>query len=262
MKKALPCLLLCLCLFLCPGLTAFASAEGETLDYVTDTAKILSEQETQRLNDEAARITERYGCAVYIVTLEDYKSYNNESVERCTQELYRYFDLGFGEDRNGLILLLSMAERDYDLWGSGPFAVYAFTDYGLDRLEEDFLPNFRQNDWYGGFSAYLRGAEELLESADQGEPLDYRMSLGAKIAIALAPSSLIGFLVCGIFKSQMKTAKEKNTAEDYVASGSARLHIREDQFINRTRTVHVVESSSGSGGGRSGGGTSHHSGKF
>ncbi len=261
MKRALVCLLVCLCL--CLGVSLSASAESETLDYVTDAAKILSEQEAQSLNAEAARITEQYGCAVYIVTLEDYRTYNNEGVEQCTQELYHYFDLGYGENRDGLILLLSMAERDYDLWGYGNFAVYAFSDYGLDRLEQRFLPYFRQNDWYGGFTAYLRGAESLIAKADQGNPETYHMPLGTKAAIALAPSSLIGFLVCGIFKGQMKTAKEKETAEDYVVSGSARLHIREDRFVNRTRTVHVVSHDSGGGGPRpSGGGTSHHSGKF
>ena len=261
MKRIFLGLLLCLCL--CLSVSVLAAAADDSFAYVTDAAGILSEQEAQSLNAEAARITERYGCAVYIVTLEDYRTYNNEGVERCTQELYHYFDLGYGENRDGLILLLSMAGRDYDLWGYGNFAVYAFTDYGLDRLEERFLPYFRQNDWYGGFSAYLRGAEELLEQADRGDPASYRMPLATKAAIALAPSSLIGFLVCGIFKGQMKTAKEKETAEDYVVSGSARLRIREDRFINRTRTVHVISHDSGGGGSRpSGGGTSHHSGKF
>ncbi len=259
MKKLCLCLLLCLCL--CLSVTVLAAAE-DTLEYVTDAAGILTQEQTADLNATAARITEQYDCAVYIVVLPDYKNYNNESVERCTEELYSYFDLGRGEGRDGLILLLSMAERDYDLWGHGPFGKYAFTEYGLDGLEDRFLPYFRNNDWYAGFRAYLSGAESLLSQAAQGEPAAYRMSVGTKAAIALTPGCLIGFLVCGIFKGQMKTAKEKDTAEDYVVSGSARLHIREDQFINRTRTVHVIESSSSGGGRPSGGGTSHHSGKF
>ena len=261
MKKISLCLCLLLCLLLC--LPAFAAAEGDTLDYVTDNAGILSQSERASLNAEAARISEQYSCAVYIVVLDDYKKYNSESVGRCTEELYHYFELGWGENRDGLILLLSMAERDYDLWGYGPFGKYAFTEYGLNGLEESFLPYFRQNDWSGGFRAYLRETERLLIAAAQGEPVDYHMEIGTKAAIAIAPASLIGFLVCGIFKGQMKTAKEKVTAEDYVVSGSMRLRIREDQFINRTRTVQVIESNSGGGGGRpSGGGTSHHSGKF
>ena len=260
MKKFGLCLLLCLCL--CLSFSVLASAE-DTLDYVTDNARILTEEQAADLNASAARITEQYDCAVYIVTLPDYRTYNNESVARCTEELYNYFDLGRGDGRDGLILLLSMADRDYDLWGHGPFGIYAFTEYGLDRLEQRFLPYFRNNDWYGGFSAYLNGAESLLDQAARGEPAEYRMPGGVKAAIALGPASLIGFLVCGIFKGQMKTAKEKETAEDYVVSGSARLRVREDIFLNRTRTVQVIEHNSGGGGSRpSGGGTSHHSGKF
>ena len=260
MKKLSLCLLLCLCL--CLSMVVLASAE-ETLDYVTDAAGLLTQEQVAQLNATATEISERYDCAVYIVTVPDYKTYNNESVQRCTEELYNYFDLGRGEGRDGLILLLSMAERDYDLWGHGPFGKYAFTDYGLDGLEQRFLPYFRQNDWYGGFNAYLRGAASLLDQAAQGEPEAYHMSVGTKAAIALTPASLIGFLVCSLFKGQMKTAKEKDTAEDYVVSGSARLRVREDRFVNRTRTVHVIESNSGGVGSRpSGGGTSHHSGKF
>ena len=259
MKKLCLCLILCLCL--CLSVTAFAAAE-DTLDYVTDAAGILTQEQVESLNASAAQITEQYGCAVYIVTLPDYRTYNNEGVRQCTEELYHYFDLGCGEGRDGLILLMSMADRDYDLWGYGPFATYAFTDYGLDQVEESFLSYFRQNDWYGGFSAYLSGASRLLGAAAQGNPVAYSMPLGTRAAISIVPASLIGFLVCGIFKGQMKTAKEKETAEDYVVSGSVRLSVRDDHFVNRTRSVQVIESNSGGGGRGGGGGTSHHSGKF
>ena len=191
MKKLCLCLFLCVCL--CLGVTTLAAAD-DTLEYVTDAAGILTQEQTAELNATAGRISEQYDCAVYIVTLPDYRTYNNESVERCTEELYIYFDLGRGDGRDGLILLLSMAERDYDLWGYGPFGVYAFTDFGLDGLEESFLPYFRQNDWYGGFSAYLRGAASLLDQAAQGQPAEYHMPKMPKAAIALGSASLIGDL--------------------------------------------------------------------
>ena len=191
MKKFGLCLLLCLCL--CLSFSVLASAE-DTLDYVTDAAGILTQEQAASLNATAAQIAEQYSCAVYLVTLPDYRSYNSEGIEQCTQELYHYFDLGYGENRDGLILLLSMAERDYDLWGYGPFGVYAFTDFGLDGLEESFLPYFRQNDWYGGFSAYLRGAASLLDQAAQGQPAEYHMPKMPKAAIALGSASLIGDL--------------------------------------------------------------------
>lgn len=259
MKKLSICLLLILALSLSLCLCAFA--EGETLEYVTDAAGILSSSERESLNSQAAAISEQYQLSVYIVILQDYKTYNSESVEKCTEELYHYFDLGWGENRDGLILLMSMSERDYDLWGYGPQAQYAFTDYGLDSLEDAFLSRFKNNDWYGGFQVYLNGAARLLSAAAAGEPVAYRMPMWQKILITICPSSLVAFIVNAVFKGQMKTAKERTDADEYVVQGKAHLSVREDTFINRTRSVRVIESSSGSRGG-GGGGTSHHSGKF
>ena len=297
MKKLWICLLLCLCLALtfsapalavnsltqnnnlntAPTVTAAPAqpalettppptetpVQQQTLGYVTDMAGILTASEAQTLAAAAETVSEQYGCGVYIVVVQDYKAYTNGSVETCTEDLYHHFDLGLGEGRDGIILLLSMAERDNDLWGYGPFAKTAFTDYGMDRMEKQFLPYFGQNNWYAGFNAYIRAAANLLDAAARGEPVDYEMPVSLKAAIIAGPAALIGFIVCGGLKGQMKTAKEKQTAEDYVVSGSAKLRVSTDQFINRTRTVTVIQQSSG-GGGRvgGGGGTSHHSGKF
>ena len=262
MKKAWICLLLALSLLLSLGV--FACAEGtvaRSLDYVTDEAGILSEAETQSLNKTAAQLSEQYGCSVYILVVPDYRELSGGSIAQCSETVFRYYGLGYGEDHDGLILLMSMEDRDYDLWGHGAYVKYAFTEYALDNLEDAFLPYFRQNDWYGGFSAYLRGTGQILDAAASGEPVAYRMPLLYKVLLSLVPSSLIGFIVCGVFRSQMKTAKEKQTAEDYVVSGSVHLHVKEDQFLHTTRTVQVIESNSGHSG-HSGGGTSHHSGKF
>lgn len=275
MKKLLVCLMLCLCLCLTLGVPAFAAeslelaeptaetaAAQQTLGYVTDMAGLLTAEQAETLTRTAQQVAEQYTCGVYIVVVENYKDYTTGSIERCAEDLYHYFDLGLGDGNDGLILLMSMAERDYDLWGYGPFAKVAFTDYGMDQLEESFLPYFRQNNWAGGFSAYIQGAARLLDAAARGEPVDYSMPTSLKAAIAMGPAALIGFIVCGGFKSQMKTAKERRDADEYVVRGSARLRVKNDQFINRTRSVTVIESSSGGSRGGSGGGTSHHSGKF
>ena len=67
MKKLFLCLLICLSL--CLSFSVLASAESETFPYVTDAAKLLTEQQAQTLEAEAARIAERYGCAVNAPTV-------------------------------------------------------------------------------------------------------------------------------------------------------------------------------------------------
>ena len=283
MKKQIALSVL-LCLLLCLSLsgTALAQESEMTLGYVTDAANLFTESQVAALNDAATQVSSEYHCAIYAILVDDYTQYNPQSVEDCAQGFYGYYDLGFGDERDGLLLLLSLEERDYALQDYGPNAARWFTDANLNRLESGFLKYFREDDWYNGVMAYIQGAGQLLSRAQQeaqdpsgGEYNSQESIFGfgdgmdpiTKLIIAIAPSSAIALAVCQGFKSQMKTAKERDTADEYVVSGSARLRVKEDQFINRTRTVQVIEQprdhGGGHGGGFNGGMPNHsHSGKF
>ncbi|MBR1455675.1 MAG: TPM domain-containing protein [Oscillospiraceae bacterium] len=274
-RKLLCCLLLALLLCACFAAPAFADGENAGLGYITDATGSLTSEEVQTLTQTAAAISQKHECGVYVVLLEDYTEYNRRGIEYCAEELYRYFDLGWGADRDGVMLIMSMKQREYDIAAYGDFGNYAFTDYGKDYLSRSFLDDFRRDDWYGGFRDYLDTAESMLDSAREGEPVDLvvqerepvRVDPITRVLIAILPSSVVAVLFCGAEKRKMKTAVSKRTAEDYVVPGSARLYIREDRFLNRTRTVEVIRQehrSSGGGGGTTvnSGGFSHHSGKF
>ena len=282
MKKRIAVSVL-LCLVLCLSLAVTAGAQGSemTLGYVTDAAGLFTETQLAELNAVATRVSSEYHCAVYAILVDDYTQYNPKGVEDCAQGFYSYYDLGFGDDRDGLLLLLSLEDRDYALQDYGPNAANWFTDSRLSRLESSFLKYFAEDDWYRGVLAYIQGAGQLLSAAQQqsqsapyGQYHESTLGLGdgmdpiTKLIVAIAPSSAIALAVCQSFKSQMKTAKERDTADEYVVSGSARLRVKEDQFINRTRTVQVIETQprnpgGGHGGGFNGGMPNHsHSGKF
>ena len=60
-----------------------------------------------------------------------------------------------GEDRDRIMILLSMEDRDYAMFVYGPKASEVFNAYGQEQLETYFLDNFRDDDWYGGFGDYI-----------------------------------------------------------------------------------------------------------
>ncbi len=266
-------LILLLLLAFIPANSAFAAEEEAQLAYVTDVTGSLSDYEKESLNRTAEEISLRHQCGVYIVVLEDYYEYGNRDIESCAEGIYQFYQLGFGEEKDGVMLIMSMAQREYDLAAYGAFGNYAFTDYGKDYLSRSFLDNFRRDDWYGGFQDYLESTDQMLVSARAGEPVDIVIDREEtpvnpmfKLLTALLPSSLVAFLVCGQEKRKMKTAVSRRTAEEYVVPGSARLYLRQDRFLHRSRSVQVIQNkpqqSAGGGTTINSGGFSHHSGKF
>ena len=277
-NKLLVCLMLCAALLL--SLTLCASADS---GYVSDAAGLLSYEELSALNEQAKTVSEFYECGVYIVVVENYKDYVTGSIADFSEAVYTSYGLGLGQAKNGILLALSMAERDYDLCAYGDWAHYAFTDYGKDKLSETFLDNFRNNDWFGGFNDYIANSVSLMDMAKNGNPLDtivYEQEPEKPgwdafelMLIVLIPS-LIAFAVCSVFKAQMKTANRQVYAMDYVDSSRSHLRVNSDQFLTRNvvRTRIHRDDDDGGGfrpsGGRPGGtsinagGFSHKSGKF
>ncbi len=259
-----------LCVLLCLALALFAApfACADSL-YVGDAAGLLTAEERTRLESDCAAVAEAHGCGVYIVTVPDYTAYG-DSVESAAEAIYNGSALGVGEERNGILLLLSMAERDYDLAAYGSFANASFTDYGKELLADSFLDNFRRDDWYGGFSDFVREAANYMEYAESGSPVDVSgarsggMSRGQKLLIIVLVPCLIALVVCVIFRAQMKTAKKQTRAGNYVAEDGVNMRIVRDLFTHRTQTVQVIQRSRGGHGGTiiNAGGFSHHSGKF
>ena len=253
MKKRIRCLLLVLlfCLVLCVGAAA-AEQTGAQLSYVTDAAGLLSENENMLLEKMAESVSQKYGVGVYIVTVEDYRDFHSEGVYKA----------GEGPNRDGIMLLLSMDDRDWAMFCYGSRCEYAFNSYGQEKLEKVFLDNFGENDWYGGFEDYVKECSVYLEKASAGKPV--RASLFIPILIVIGLSLLAAAAVVAVIWQKMETVSKKATANDYVSAG-LRLTEQTDHFTHKTTSSRKIErssSSSGSSYSESGGGGSGRSGKF
>ena len=230
--------------------------------YVTDASGLLTFDEWADLEELAANISVEYGCGVYVVTVGDYRRYGDGDIYDVATQIYRNPGNGFGvgDGRDGIILLLSMKERDYALFVYGEKAEYAFNDYGLEQLEDAFLDYLGDNDWNGGFNSYLRECDRYLAGAQQGKPV--RANPILPIVVAVLISCVIALAVCLILRGQMKTVRQKNEAREYVAAGGLHLTQQVDQYTHTTRTSRKIETNSGSSSSHSGGGGHGRSGKF
>ncbi len=240
-----------------------------TMRYVYDISDLLSYEEWRELEDRAADISLRHSCGVYAVLVDDFTEYGDSGdVYETAGHIYRANELGMGEDRDGIFVLLSMAERDYAMFVYGDSAEYAFNEYGQEQLEGEFLGDFGSDDWYDGVSHYLDACDEYLTQAEAGVPVTGGSEPAVPlwgIGLSVVISCLIAGAVCAMLKRKMYTVHPKAEANAYVAIGGLHLTEQYDRYTHTTKTRRKIEkehSSDGSTGSRSGGGGCGRSGKF
>ena len=237
---------------------------GADMNYIFDLSDQLSYEEWAELEARASDISQRHGCGVYAAFVDDFTEYGGgNDVYKTTYQLYHASELGMGADRDGIIILLSMDDRDYAMFVYGDHAEYAFDRYGQKELEDAFLGYFGDNDWYGGVSHYLDTCDEYLTRAEEGKPV--RKNALPMYLIVVAASCAIAGGICLMLKWQMKTVHKKAEANEYVAAGGLTLTKQYDRYTHTTETRRKIHDDSDSDSGTSscsGGGGSGRSGKF
>lgn len=251
-------------LLLMLALSVTALASEPQLYHITDGAALLTAEEDWQLETLAEEMTDAYGVGIYAVTVDDYRDFGTDDVYEAAYSIYHTYTLGEGAERNGIILLLSTAERDYALFRYGSRAEYAFTKYGMGKLEKVFLDDFAADDWYAGLADYISECGVYLSMAASGEPV--RRSPVPMILIWSAASLLIALIVVAVMRGMMKSVRKGADAGAYVA-GELALAASSDRFTHRTETRRKIETGGGSGSGgggsaRTGGGGAGRSGKF
>ena len=246
-------------------------SEEAQLDHVTDSVGLLSEEQWQELEKQARAISEEYAFEVYAVIVDNYLNYSEGSVQDAAEAIYTKYSLGFGAEKDGLMLLLSMDDRDYSLITHGTNGNYTFNDEGRVYLTEYFLDDFGENGWYEGLKDYFMWSGEYLSAAESGEPYsdnhvpmssDERMAaIGIRILIILiVPFAIAGIYVASLI-AKMRSVAEATKATGYI-TGDLQLKKQMDQFVHATETRTKISSDSnrGSGGSSRSGGSSGFSG--
>lgn len=261
--KEAVCLLLMTAVFLANLMIpaeAFGAEEAES-SYIYDEAGLLTQEQAQNLEEQAFRISEECQCGVYFMAVEDFKNESQSfDVQTAAEDRYLLEEFGWGEGKDGVLLFLSMEERDYALISYGNWGNEVFTDYGKEMMSENFLDNFAQDDWYGGCLDYVDDCASLLRGQvfDSSYDSSYdpfmegwkeereveggysNASFG--ILMAVFPSAAFALLVCVALSRQMKTARKQKTAFEYIADDKVDFRIRDDIFTHTTQTRRRIQS--------------------
>ena len=292
-KKQTLAILFSVLLMLSLGVCAFATAGEIPADrqqpLLVDDADLLSDGEEATLLSLLEQKSAAVQADIAVVTVEDT---DGADVPTFAMDYYDYNGYGQGTDNDGVLLLISMAERDFYITTTG-FCIEAITDYGLEKIEGDFLPALSAGSYLSAFRTFAGSCETLIQSARQGNIYDYYSSdsdsennyggyyndayeyfggenfsgtsarpfnVVTSLLLALAIGFVLPLITVSAMKGKLKTVRHKYEASNYVVPGSLHLQNSDDRFlysnVTQTPIPQHEDNHSSHGGGFSGGGSS------
>lgn len=243
-----------LLLVLCCALAVAASAEAIVARFVYDEADLLTDSQEAALEQRLVGISKAYNAQVVVATVS---SVDGGDVDAFVEYFYDSKDFGYGEDHDGVLLLVSMDPREYRILSNG-FAADAITMGRIDAIGEAIASDLSDGDYDEAFDTFADKCEYYLDGHINGFPFKF----GKNLLIALVIGLLVGAIVASALKGQLKSVHKRNDADVYVKPGSMQITISRDLFLYRnvTRTKRQTSSSgtrsSGGGGSRNVGGGS------
>ena len=147
MLKQLACMTAAVLLAVSSFPAAAMASEGFTGEYerLIDMADLLTYEEESELLETLNEISERQKMDIVVITSEDMDGYTD--IQEYADDLYDY---GYGANRDGLLLLISMEERDWYISTCG-YGITAFTDAGISYLGSEMKEDLSSGNYASAF---------------------------------------------------------------------------------------------------------------
>ena len=265
MKKRIFSLLMALLVVMSLTVTAFADYEGK---YVMDENGLLTIGQVEKLEEMAAECSESSGCGVYLVIVDDYQALTGEYYDHdAAVKIYEERNLGYGENKDGIMLMMSMNDRHLCLLSKG-VGTDALSKSENEELRKSISRYFKDDEWYEGFSEYIEKAAGYLylntsknSDYDYDSPVYSSYKLKSRllgIGLCFVIGLVVALIVVFVLKAQLRSVAQETNAANYIDKDGLNLSKRYDRFTHRTRT-RVYDPPSKSDSDSSSGGSSGYS---
>ena len=166
-----------------------------------DLIGILYEEELLGILDE---ISERQRCDIVVVTTD---SLDGKTATAYADDFYDYNGYGIGKQNDGILLLVSMEDRDWAISTCG-YAITAFTDKGQAYMTKKIIPLLSDGEYVEAFKVYAELCDDFLTEAKTNKPYDaghMPKQSTVKLWLRILVSVVCGFLlaiIVGLIKKQ------------------------------------------------------------
>ena len=205
----------------------------ESLSRLMDNADLLTDSEETSLLSQLDNISEKQEMDIVVVTTDNLEGY---TPQEYADNVFDYCGYGIGENRDGLLLLVSIEDNDWHISTSG-YAITAFTDAGREYMSEQFLPYLSDGEYYKAFSTYADLCDQFITQAKTDEPYDVGnlpkepFKIWFNVLIALGIGFVFAIIVVLYMKSKLKSVRFQPAASSYVRNGSMNVTQSGDFFL-------------------------------
>ena len=210
---------------------------------VYDDADLLSDTEEAALTQVLEDVSGNYSAQIVIATIA---SMDGGDIDGFVDYLYDTMGFGYGENHDGVLLLVCMDPREYRILSNG-FAGVAIDPDDISEICDEIVGNLSDGDYAGAFHEFADECAYYLDGYING----FSFNAGKSLATSLVIGVVIGLIVTFVLKGQLKSVHSQSCAQEYVKDGSMHVNLSNDMFLYRNviRTKKQSSSSSGSSGG-------------
>ena len=210
-----------------------------------DEADLLTDSEEAALMGKLAAVSTGYEAQIVVVTIA---SMDGGYIDTYVDYVYDSMGFGYGENYDGVLLLVCLDPREYRILSNG-FAGVAIDPDDISKISDEIVGDLSDGDYARAFDIFVAQTDYYLDGYLNGFPFAF----GTNLMICLVIGLVVGLIVTAILKGQLKSVRQQKTANSYVKPGSMYLTMQNDFFLYRhvSRTRKESSSSSGSSGGGS-----------
>lgn len=213
----------------------------QLLPYMVDNAGVLSPQQRNELNKKLKDYSEQCKCDIAIVVVP---STDGKDLYEFTMDFYDYNGFGYGNGEDGLMLLLSMEERDWCVTRCGK-ARKIFTENVTNQMVNEVSEELGRNDFYNAFDKfsdlYLNKYKSHRWSFLIWVPIDFGIAFAIAYGVAKGKSSA------------NNSVKAQVNARSYIMPQSLNMAVTNNELlyrnVSRVPIIRDTTPKSGGGGG-------------
>ena len=225
MKKFLRKFVVCfiVALILCGTFSCLNINAANEKQYVIDNADFLTADEEAELTEAILKVVDKQKFEIVILTEKSIMGF----AQAYADDYFDYNGYGYGNDRDGLLLLVTEDERPY-LSTSG-LGIDVYNEERMDELSNGCVELMEAGKYYEGFYEFIKVTDEFITD-------ETSFKWFSALIISLIIGFVIAFIVTSSMKSKLKSVKRQLAANEYTKNGSMNVSESRDFYLYSTMT--------------------------